>query len=1012
MPPAPPPFPDPDDPATVAPGSPSGNRTGNQTGTVPRHDPDESYRRRNEGVREFLRVFDQMRVRPTWRGGDVPLPVVWVTGQYAATSAAVQALEARCDGTPFAHLAPSAEQEEGAPAGERPAPPYAALAARLRQVTRDLAAVAPPGEAHLRFPLFAQVLWMLDLQVPEDEPDRLHDGVKRAVRQRRRQISAGTGQDRRNFWANVRAYAEGPLPAWAAATAILSAGWADQLTTLFGVCAILAGPVIGSFHVLLLSRNWAGRRRYRWFRRQPFLMPGQRRNQPHDVTTFAVRLLQFRRRAESVPLGDPGAARPTVPPRGIPPVASLPPVSAVPDDPPAPSVTGSHAWARQAEPGEDRKRLEAVQANEGIERLLVNAFLEDLRQGYERRLWKVWRRVAWARTSYPVLLAEGDGSRLVARIEEVRAITCLSDPLLVVVTGPGDQRVLPPARPGGDDAPIMTGRPELTEELWEQWGKELARDRALGSHRVLRIEVEPKDAPILEKINVPVRGRRRPLLAHPILPWVTVTALVALSLVRVLATATSNCGPGIWRAGTGECVGISDGGFVFAPHLAAVLGRIDQQNRSVLASGNPYATVIYFGKLTTPGKAVAAADDALTDIHGELAGIALEQGRLIGNSGDGSKLQMRVLVANAGADFRYAQDVARQVLREIDRDPSVIGVVGLGESRQDVQAAIQILGRKAVPVISTTSTYDDLGRRGDGESFIPSFFPLAPPNSLLAAAAARWARAGIPQRGVPPARTAAVFTDTMLSDLFTKDLGARFVRDFGKGATSIGYSNAAALEEKVTQVCARPVKPELVYYAGRTAQFGAFVDAIAKSQCHRLTVMANDDITQYVNDYSTALGRNNRVRVMYVALAAESAWANVPTEFRSDFYHQLSTLITELHMDKLPSTRLPSKEYAVQAHDAAEVLIGAAQVAFSGQGGPAAAAGAPGMVDRAGVLLALEKLQEIDGDSGLIKLHGASDGRHALDRPILLVTVNPDGAQVVVRQCGRLYAQQDSTSLC
>ncbi|GGK88718.1 hypothetical protein Sme01_01890 [Sphaerisporangium melleum] len=972
----------------------------------PRHDPDESYRRRHEGVREFLRVFDQMRVRPSWRGGDVPLPVVWVTGQYAETAAVVQALEARCDGTPYAHLGPSPDPEE---TPERSAPPYAALAAWLREAARELAAVAPPGEAHLRFPLFAQVLWMLDLQVPEDEPDRLHDGVKKAVRQRRRQISAGTGQDRRNFWANVRAYAEGPLPAWAAATAILGAGWADQLTTLFGVTAIVAGPVIGSFHVLLLSRSWAGRRRYRWFHRQPFVMPSQRRNQPHDVTAFAVRLLQVRRRATAIEVA-PRAPAPS-PPAGQ--TARLPQMAALPGGPPSapPGVAGveSSQRERQAEPGEDRKRLEAVQANEGIELLLVNAFLEDLRQGYERRLWKVWRRVAWARTSYPVLLVEGDSGRLAERIEQVRAATSRLDPLLIVATGPPDRPVLPLPEPGETRTGTMSGRPELAEELWQRWGHELGRDRALGSHRLLRIDMEPEDAPILEKAHVPVRARRRPALAHPILPWVAVTALVALSLVRVLATATGTCDPGIWRAaGTGECVGIGDGGFVFSPQLAPVLGRIDAQNRAVLASGKPYATVVYFGKLTTTG---TGPKDELTDIHGELAGIALEQATLIGNSGDGSKLQMRVLIANGGAGFRYAEEVAQEILRTIDRDPSVIGVVGLGESRQNVRSAIRMLARKAVPVISTTSTYDGLGRREDG-SYIPSHFPLAPTNTSLAETAARWARQGIPQRRVPPARTAAVFTDTLLSDLYTKDLGARFVSAFGKGATSFPYASAAGLEEKVIEVCARGAKPDLVYYAGRTEQFGTFIGAIARSQCHQLTVMANDDITQYVNDHARELGGNPRVPVMYVALAARSAWRNVPASFRTDFYQRFDGLIKDLGVAGLPEDRRPSREYAVQAEDAAETLMRAAQVAFSGQGGPANTDGRAGVVDRAGVLLALSSLHEIDGDSGLVKLHGAPDGRHALDRPILLVTVDPKGDQVVVRQCGRLYAQQDSTSLC
>ncbi|WP_203982579.1 hypothetical protein [Sphaerisporangium rufum] len=947
------------------------------------HDPDDHYRRRYEGVREFLRVFDQMRIRPTRREGDLPVPVLWLTGSDQATTTAADALEARCDGTPFARIGPVPDPGDA---------PFAPLVAELRHVAGELAATAPTGEPRLRFPLFQQTVWMLDLQLTETEREQLHDAAKRAIRRRRRQVTGGTGQDRRTFWANVRAYAEGPLPAWAAATALLSAGWADQLTALFGVTAIASGLVIGSVHVLLLSRSWAGRGRYRWFCRQPYLMPGQPRNRPRDIAAFTVRVLQARRRA-AAPRPAPGAPHePATDPAG---------------------VHRENTDRKDADRNStDRKAAEAAQAVAGIEHLLVHAFLEDLRQGYERRWWKVWRRVAWARTSYPVLLVDGRDGRLAALIEEVRAAVRRADPLMVVVAGRQDRPPLPPGVPAGRGA--LTGRPEASEELWARWVAELGRDRALGSCRVLRVELDDADVSILEKITVPVRGRRRPLLAHPSLPWAVVATLVCLSLVRVLADETGRCAPGIRRMESGECVGISDGGFAFAPQMSRVLAEIQRQNRRILDGGHPYVTVVYLGKLTRP--AGAADNDAMTDIHGELAGLAVEQRRLLGIA-DGSQLQMRVLVANAGNDFQYAPEVAEDVLAMIATDPTVIGVVGLGESKEKVRQAIRVLARRAVPVITTTSTYDDLGRH-ENRAVIRSFFPLAPPNSELAATAARWAKEGRPDRGIRPARNAMVFTDTRPGDLLGRDLGARFVKAFnagaGPGVTAdfVEFSGGAALGEKVTEVCGRRVRPDLVYYTGRSPQFGAFVAALGKSQCDHVTIMANDDVTQYVNDHATELGRNARVRVTYVALSSPAAWHDVPAQHRTDFYGQLDDLLGSLDMRRLPAVELPSRDYAVQAQDAADALMRAAQAAFADQGARSADPGRPGMVDRGGVLLALANLPASNGDSGLVKLHGATDGLHALDRPIMLVTVDERGEPVVVRQCGRLYADQATGSTC
>lgn len=928
-------------------------------------DSQDTYQRSYEGVREFLRVFDQIRVRPTRRGGDLPVPVLSVTGPSSETVAVANALEDRCAGTPFADLAPPDDQASVT----SPATPYSGLVARLREASGELASAAPRGEAHLRFPLLAQVLWMLELEVANPDEGGLHDKVKRAVL--RRWIKPGNQPDARNFWANVRAYAEGPLPAWAAATAAISLTLAEQLATWLGIVTIAGGLVAGAGHVLLLSRSWAGRRRYKWFCRQPYLMPVKSRNPPKKFHEFAVLVIRARNLALSPQAAEAGAGRRNPPESG-----------------PIP-----------AEEEVDKRREQRRQAIDGIEHLLVNAFLHDLRQGYERSLWKFWRRVAWARTSLPVLLVRGGDTRLVTLIEEVRAGTGLLDPLLVVVTGSAARPELPPA--GGSEP--LEGRPGLSEELWEQWQAELARDRVLGSHRLIRIVLEDGDTRLLGRSHVPVRIRRRPVLAHPLLPVLVVTALVAISLMRVVSTAASNCAPSIWwERETGECVGFGHDYFPYTPRLAPVLAEIDRANKAILASGRPYATVVYFGKLTNPRN---GGEDPLTDIHGELAGIAVQQRLLTRNSSDGSKLRMRVLMANAGSDFKYAERVAHEVLRRVNEDPTIVGVVGLGESRKEVQNALRILGRKALPVVTTTSTFDDLGTREDAGD-IPSYFPLAPPNSELAATAARWARSGLPSAGLAPSKKATVFADMSISDLFGKDLGKRFATAFGDGARSVGYKDAGALEQSVNAECSvAGRRPDLAYYAGRSGQFGAFLKALSTSECDHVTVMASDDVTQYVNDNAPQIARDIQ-RVVYVALASSSVW-DFTAKHSPSFYGELRDLITLLKLTGKNPHDLPSEAYAVQAYDAAEALIQAAQKAYSDQGGSASVAGEPGAVDRGGVLLALERLGPIYGASGVIRLRDAPDHRHALDRPILLISIDSNGQQTTIGRCGQLDREKE-----
>lgn len=91
-----------------------------------------------------------------------------------------------------------------------------------------------------------------------------------------------------------------------------------------------------------------------------------------------------------------------------------------------------------------------------VDKLLLHAFLEDLRQAYRRR---VWRPGDWRRTAYPVLLLDGVtvgsvGHTLARLLNDVRNETGRNDPLLVVALAAEPPPELPGTRPlrEADDA--------------------------------------------------------------------------------------------------------------------------------------------------------------------------------------------------------------------------------------------------------------------------------------------------------------------------------------------------------------------------------------------------------------------------------------------------------------------------------------------------------------------------------------------------------------------------------
>ncbi|WP_238454960.1 hypothetical protein [Micromonospora sp. ATA51] len=103
-----------------------------------------------------------------------------------------------------------------------------------------------------------------------------------------------------------------------------------------------------------------------------------------------------------------------------------------------------------------------------VEKLLLHAFLEDLRQAYRRRFW---RPGDWRRTAYPVLLLDrvtvgGVGHTLVRLLNDVRNETGRNDPLLVVAVAADPPPELPAARPLRE-----------AEQAYEEWTEALPETR-------------------------------------------------------------------------------------------------------------------------------------------------------------------------------------------------------------------------------------------------------------------------------------------------------------------------------------------------------------------------------------------------------------------------------------------------------------------------------------------------------------------------------------------------------
>ncbi|MEV5413054.1 hypothetical protein AB0K60_29985 [Thermopolyspora sp. NPDC052614] len=914
---------------------------------------------------KILSVAGLRRVTPG--EGDRPLPLLTFSGPRDVRLKVVHALAGHYEKrTPNADITPSALD------GDTPSQRLRAL---LEKASDELGREGAGGELRPapRFPLVTFLLWLCE--EPEPGRDLKEKDVRAKEAEMRRRIKArgrtallpvkDSGQEKRD---SVFAYVDRTLGAWLAGAAVLGA-WAGQAISVIAALAVLLASV-GAWLVYTVrnTRDWAGRRRFRWFyqdrRRQPYLSK--------DVTTFerfAVRVVEAARRDDT----------------------------------------------------------------EELDKLLVHAFLEDLRQAYRRRRL---RRAPWARTGYALLTmyppertgVDGDddpgdptgtGLRFMRLVHDVREETGQLDPLLVINTLP--------------DSPVDDDDHDHGHGYGHGYGHghgglgprrtDLARaaeDYEAWLHEAwLRPSASPARSCYLQ-VNVPrtgrdlavdrVRGRaplpRPPVLARRGVYWVLVASVllmcggfVTLNELRNRANAAEAaryCGThAIARTAQGECVGISDGSEVFNATLRPVIERIRAQNDQVMRdrARKPYITLVYLGPLSVRhgGQGLVAGT------YGELAGLLLlqeEQNRE-------QDLRLRLLIGNVGEFSAHAERVARDVVALSRRDPTIVGVVGLGQSVDQTQRAIRALSSVGLPMIGTVNTYDKTAEFGRWRS--PYYFHVAPGNERQAAAAARWARLGLtgPDGKVMRARTAAVFYDATPGDLYGENLATDFAGHFGEGLASdavqlLPYEGVAELQRVVDQAC-RP-RRDVYYYAGRAPQLNAFLDDLERScGTQPLYVMAGDEITRQVIQNPIGIQQRTSLRLYYTPLAFRDLWEldwvkekASPPGFFAEF-EKLKAADPDIG-DR------PSEGHAMLAHDAALAFVQAAQRAFQAVEGTAPTSGM--------VLYELRNINQngrrLSGATGLIDFGVSPDRHDPAGKPVLLVYVHPRTGPTLTQVCGRV----------
>ncbi|MER7788886.1 hypothetical protein [Streptomyces sp. NPDC097640] len=479
--------------------------------------------------------------------------------------------------------------------------------------------------------------------------------------------------------------------------------------------------------------------------------------------------------------------------------------------------------------------------------------------------------------------------------------------------------------------------------------------------------------------------------------WAAVTLAVVACLVLAGVwwlgdDGPERCAEGVWKRGPGqECVGVTDGSYVFSPELKKVSEKIRAENRRVEKSGDPWVAVAYTEPMTRSEGGPRANDRGPEVVRQAIEGAYLAQRELNDpDSGHGRTPQIKLLLANSGQGGEQWKPLVEQ-LTTMSGDERLVGVAGFGQSLETTKSAVDALREAEIPMVGATVAADRLSAEK------PVFFRVSSPNRDQTAIAAKYLKG---RQDADPRFRVEVVKDIKHDDSYNESLDQDFDRARrahglkletaeGQSFVSGSSSTATALAAIADTVC-RPERPvKAVYFAGRGRELKLFLQALtAPGRSCELTVVSGSSAVGVFFDPqakgSLAVAgdvltrwKHSGIKVLYTAYAHPDATARIyprdgnPFRAFRDAYHDA----------RFGGDQELQNGQAMMGHDAVLCLGKASRLAAGPQGEAA--------VDAAGVrnmLLQVGKRSELPGLSGRIAFDERGNPKR---KPMALVELSP-----------------------
>jgi hypothetical protein len=364
--------------------------------------------------------------------------------------------------------------------------------------------------------------------------------------------------------------------------------------------------------------------------------------------------------------------------------------------------------------------------------------------------------------------------------------------------------------------------------------------------------------------------------------WVTLTLLrrlIASGVTVVLGAAlvfgiykwsnpSQQCAPGVEHRGpAGECVGVTDGSFVFASQLKLVESAISRENDN-LGSG-PHATVALLVPFTSPDPTTQ------TEILHAVQGAYAAQYRA--NHDDNNLAPpIRLILANPGLNSSQYLPVVQELAGMTGPPDNLRAVVGISVSTDTTKAEVGWLTRHGIPVVGGPITADDIANPLVGEQPFPGLARVEPTNSQEASALAHF--------GDVNASQALLVEDTRTDDDYITTLANAFAEVISRTPYQPYQFTSPSVESQngdtsntframVPNIC--DTKAKWIYFAGRQVQLRQFINQLAMRGCQNqdFTILTGSAASHLQSDPELDRGAFGRgITLDYAAIASPDAW--------------------------------------------------------------------------------------------------------------------------------------------